>query len=257
MSLLNTTILITRQRAQSADLIAGIERRGGIPLIFPMICIQDPGSWEKADTALRQISLYDGIVLTSVNGVGRFFGRVNTLGIAIPDKCAVFAVGEKTAEEIRRHGMHVEAIPKSYSATGLVELFRERGIGGKRFLYPRGNKGREELIDGMTGLGATVDAVEVYSNVPASGSGDQELWRKVNSGGIDVVLFASPSAASHFFELVPESAHPALRSKITIAAIGPTTAAAIRELGFPVDIIASTSTTEGLLDAIEIYCENR
>jgi uroporphyrinogen-III synthase len=69
MSLQNKTILITRQREQSKEFIAEVEKRGGHAVVFPLIRITEPDSWESCDTALQRLGEYDGLILTSENGV--------------------------------------------------------------------------------------------------------------------------------------------------------------------------------------------
>jgi uroporphyrinogen-III synthase len=46
------TILITRPRSQTLDSIEAVKRQGARPLMFPVISILDPESWEACDAAL-------------------------------------------------------------------------------------------------------------------------------------------------------------------------------------------------------------
>jgi uroporphyrinogen III methyltransferase/synthase len=258
MSLRDKTILVTRQREQATDLLAGIEARGGRALLLPMISIQDPISWSGADNALRQLRAYDAIVFASTNGVAQFFRRAGELQIETSglSEIALYAVGTKTQDALQQKGFHVAGMPEEYSAQGLVRYFRTMNVRGKRFLLPRGDRGRSELSDGLMELGATVELVEVYRNVPDIDATASGVWHSLNSGGIDVVIFASPTAAVHFHELLTGSMHLQFPTRTKVAVIGPTTGSALRELGMPVDIVASVSTSEGLLDAIELYFEN-
>ena len=75
----------------------------------------------------------------------------------------------------------------------------------------------------------------------------------VTKGNIDVVTFASPSAAINFAGALPAGDLHALMSKAHIAAIGQTTADAVRNLGAEPDIVAKESSARGLAEAIAAY----
>ena len=255
VSLLNKTILVTRPREQSAEVVAEIEKRGGRPLVIPMIRILEPESWEDCDRAIDQISSYDGIVFASANCVTKFLERCEAKGMkpsAFSDT-ALFAVGEKTRREIERNGLSVDLIPDRFTAEALAARIVSSGIQGKRFLCPRGNLGRDEVVDALREHGAVVDTVTVYTIAGLEESAAAEIAEELESGNIDVVTLFSPSAATQFARTT--SPATLARHEVRIAVIGSTTERAVAELGFPAHIVAATSTAEGLLDAIEKYFE--
>jgi uroporphyrinogen III methyltransferase / synthase len=253
MSLDRKTILITRQREQSVEFIGEIEKRGGRAILLPMINIQDPDSWEALDGALQHIKTYDALIFTSVNGVEKFFHRflLRSMELVILRLCDVYAVGEKTKQAVEKRGLAVKAIPDQFSSAGLEEYFKKVKVEGKRFLYPRGELGHTDLVRSLVRRGATVDPVVVYKNVAPDEVEAEFVYRHLVDGQIDVVTFASPSAAINFMKLFPAERMERMDKRIKIAAIGPTTAEAVSKLGMHVDIVARQSTIEGLLDAIE------
>jgi uroporphyrinogen III methyltransferase / synthase len=255
MSLDNRTILITRQREQSVEFIAEIERRGGKAVLLPMINIQDPDSWEGVDRALQQIRTYNALIFTSSNGIGRFFQRclVKSVELVTLRRCEVYVVGEKTKQAVEERGLSVKALPEQYSSAGLAEYFRSVDLQGKRFLYPRGDLGDSELVKSIVQQGATVDPVTVYRNTGPNEADVEIVYRHLAAGEIDVVTFASPSAALNFTKLFPSEKLATMEKEPKIAVIGPTTEEAVTSLGMHVDIVARQSTVEGLLDAIEEY----
>jgi uroporphyrinogen III methyltransferase/synthase len=252
MGLDNMTILITRQREQSVEFIAEVERRGGKAVLLPMINIQDPDSWDEVDRALQQIKAYNALIFTSANGVGRFFQRclVKSVELVTLRRCDVYVVGEKTKHAVEERGLSVKAVPGEYSSAGLAEYFRSVDLRGMRFLYPRGDLGDSELIKSIVQQGATVDPVTVYRNTGPDEADAQAVYRHFAAGEIDVVTFASPSAALNFVALFPPEKLATMEKQPTIAVIGPTTKEAVTSLGMQVDIVAHQSTVEGLLDAI-------
>jgi len=255
MSLHGRTIVITRPGGQSDALAAEIEARGGRVLVFPLILIAPPESWEASDRALANLQSYDGILLTSVNGVEKFFERAAAVGIdrAAFAGCDIYAVGEKTRRAIERRGFPVAMTPERFSAASLAESLAGRDLPGKKFLYPCGNLGGEELGRRLAASGAKVDVVVVYRTMGPDPAVSASLRLELRKGGIDVVTFASPSAAEHFAEIVPGVEFDALRDRTRIAVIGPTTAGAVRALGMPVDILAEEASASGVAQAIDEY----
>lgn len=253
MSLEKKTVLITRPQEQATEFTAELLARGATAVVIPMIRITDPDSWTRCDEALRNIASYHAVVFASANGVRKFCERGRSLGMepASWTKVKFYAVGEKTAEELRRNLLPVEAVPESFSAQALSEVFQREALRGMKILLPKGNLGHEKLAETLTRFGAKVDAVVVYKNSPPESNVLEQVRQRILRDEFDVVTFASPSAAENFARAVS----PVLltRGKAKIAVIGPTTRAAVRRLGFPVDIEAEASTTRGLVDAIERY----
>lgn len=255
MSLRNKTILITRQREQSEEFVAEIEKRGGRAVVFPLIRITEPNSWESCDTALQRIGEYDALILTSENGVIGFFKRCSCKDIQLSAfrKLSVYAVGEKTRQAIERLGLEVHYVPEKFSSASLAQHFGSAEVGSKRFLNPRGNLGDADLIKYLTTLGAIVDPVIVYNNIEPEKEESDELYEQLVSGSIDVITFASPSAAINFLKVIPLKKVQQLRSTPKFAVIGPTTKEAVVKLGLTPDIVAQKSTVNGLVESIEAY----
>ncbi len=255
MGLKNKTILVTRQREQSIEFVAEIERRGGKAVLLPLINIKDPDSWEELDRALQQIKTYDAIIFTSSNGVERFYQRClfRSVEPVTIRRCEIYAVGEKTKQAVETRGFEVKGFPERFSSEGLTEYLTGLGVRGKRFLYPRGDLGKSDLIRSLVQQGASVDPVVVYKNAGPDETEAELAYRHLVQGEIDVVTFASPSAAANFVRLFSLEKIAAMDRRTRIAVIGPTTASAVRELGMHPDIVAREATMTGLLVAIEEY----
>jgi uroporphyrinogen III methyltransferase/synthase len=251
MSLAGRTILITRQREQSSELVAEIEKRGGCAIVIPMISISEPQSWAACDAALARLSTYHAVVFTSTNGVGGFFRRGDdrNADLASLSRIDLFAVGRKTGEEIEKRRLRVRHIPETFSSDALSEYFRETDVAGRKFLLVRGNLGREEIEHELVKLGAEVDPVEVYRNAPPDLSSTRELQECFRGRGCEVVTFASPSAVRNFAAIVSPTELQGAR----VAVIGPTTREAAAASGFRIDIEAKEFTGKGLIAAIDEY----
>jgi uroporphyrinogen III methyltransferase / synthase len=247
------TVLITRPREQSEDLRRDLEADGFEVFFFPTIKIEPPASWEACDRALdRPPAYYNAIIFASANGVKNFMQRVRDRGLDLSrfSRCTIYAVGSKTAEEVERGGLTVEFVPEQFNARALARHLTASDIRGQRFLLPRGNLGRDELLQALGDAGAEVEAVEVYRTVAADMAGVTSLVRKIFQGDIDVITFASPSAAKNFAGALPGGRLAEVDSHTTIVAIGPSTLEMLRTLGATGAIAAEVSTARGLADAI-------
>lgn len=255
MSLHNRTILVTRRREQSAELVAEVEKRGGRAIVVPVIRILDPSSWEKCDRAIARIGEYDGILFTSANAVDKFLDRSARIGTA-PESLrhiALYAVGEKTASALARRGWEAKPVPEVFSAASLAGELSGPELREKKFLFPCSDLARGDLPQILERLGATVDPVTVYLTAPPEQAEVAALAGLIAEGSIDVITFASPSAARHFSRVVPPPALEGGPRHAKIAVIGPTTRDEAQYLGYHVDVIAKKATAEGLAQAIEEY----
>ncbi len=249
----NKKILVTREEDKAAGLASRIEALGGRAVLFPTIKIQGAGSWEDFDRGLGNIAAYDWIVFTSANAVYYFFQRAEKFSVRdLPGKIA--AVGTKTEEALRRHVKNVDLTPAEYSAAGLLEEFEKEDLTNRRVLLPTSNIARDELANGLRNRGAVVDAVVVYETVPNRRLDVTTMKRRITDGGVDCVTFFSPSAFDCFLDLMGADVVDDIKKRsIAVAAIGPTTAAAVKNAGLPVDIQPRKSLEEDLVAALAAY----
>jgi uroporphyrinogen-III synthase len=162
-------------------------------------------------------------------------------------------VGERTRQSIEQQGLQVNYVPEKFTSASLAEYFNSVEVRSKRFLYPRGNRGNAGLIQYLSDLGAVVDPVIVYNNIEPEKNASDELYKRLVSSSIDVITFASPSAAINFLKAIPLKKVRQLKRPPKVAVIGPTTEEAVLKLGLTPDIVAKKSTVEGLVESIDAY----
>ncbi|MFN0158816.1 MAG: uroporphyrinogen-III synthase [Bacteroidota bacterium] len=246
------TILLTRDRAQSAEFESEVARRGGRVVCVPMIVITDPDSWRACDEALKGIDRYNGLVFTSINAVEKFIGRAEVKRVqgSTLNRLTTYVVGERTKAELEHHGLYAAIIPGDYSASALAKTLVESDVRDRQFLHPCGNLKREEIGVRIAELGGRVDEVMVYKTEGPDRNAAEAIVPLLKSGVVDVITFASPSAVKNYAGLLGTS-----RPDVRIAVIGHTTAEAMEELGWRPDIMATQSTMSGLLEAIDSFFE--
>jgi uroporphyrinogen-III synthase len=95
-----------------------------------------------------------------------------------------------------------------------------------------------------------VDRVIAYRTVPAPGGA--ELAATLGDGAGWCILLSSPSTLQFLLaQLGP--AGPTIARRALLACIGPTTAAACRELGLEPAVVAEQYTEEGLVNALVLH----
>jgi uroporphyrinogen-III synthase len=253
----NRKIVVTRDKHQAVELIKSLKSFGAECLLLPAIKISETDDWHDCDLALQEINTYDWIVFSSANGIRFFYKRAEELKAGnYKNKIAV--VGKKTLRELEEYGLKADLIPATFSASGLIEAFRSENIRGKRILNPTSEIARDTLQSGLEEFGAQVDRITVYKNECVKGQYSNKVIEAIGQNIIDAILFFSPSAFNCFIQSIgPAACNNLKKSKAVIAAIGSTTAAAIEDRGFRVDIIPQKGIQEFLVKAVVEYFLNK
>ncbi len=252
-----------RARHQAGALSGELRKLGATVLEIPFIEIRQPRSFQRLDTALRNLRNYDWLILTSVNGVEAMWERVAKLRLASGslDHLRMAAIGPATKKAMERRGLKVDVVPDEYVAESVVRSLRRR-VKGKRVLLVRAKVARDVIPRELREAGAHVDVVEAYETVvPQSSRMQLRSALKDPKRRPHVVTFTSSSTVRNFAALLGlRSAARALQTRgrgrprhtepIRVASIGPVTSATLRELGLRVDIEAREYTIPGVVEAI-------
>ncbi len=250
MELNGKTIVVTRAREQAKNFVQLIEERGGKALIFPTVAFK--AATENIGKVLGNAQRFNWIVFSSANAV-RFFDLQWLKNSSIK----VAAVGKKTAHILQKNNINVDLVPNDYSASGLLSAFKTMKVNNQTFLLPGSNLSRNDLKEGLTGLGATVQSVVVYHTVPNQNFPTEKFLNLLKQNAIDVITFFSPSAFRFLLDLTGGKILNFIQEpRVAIAAIGETTAHAIQNAGVAVAIKAQVSTGEGLVQAMVDYFKN-
>ena len=154
---------------------------------------------------------------------------------------------KKPSRSLEANGFSVQPIPQKYSAENLAHSFYGQSITGRHFLFPKSNIACDVIPKELRSLGAIVDEIVIYKTVIPEPENLEHIHALLKDGKIDIVTFFSPSSIRNFTEMIEVET----LQRILIAVIGPTTAAAAKEAGLEVDIIAEQQTAESLVHGIE------
>ena len=232
----------------------GLKKLGAEVIEIPFIEIRAPRSLRPLDAALKGISKYDWLILTSVNGVDAVAARLKQLKIK-PQALSlvqVAAIGPSTREAAEKLGLGVAIVPKHYVAESVVESLSGK-VEGKRVLLARAKVARDVIPRELRKMGAKVDVVEAYETVvPASSRRKLRALMGDPKRCPNVITFTSSSTVKNFVQLLGGRGRPPHTDMqgVQFASIGPITSATLRELGLPVHPEAREFTIPGLIQAI-------
>ncbi len=260
--LLGLRVLNTRPAHEAAELTARLTDAGAEVIPMPATRIapaDDPG---PLDAVLQEIAgapigkpAYHWIIFTSANAVEAFMDRL--LATAARDNPSrpydlrvlagtqLAAVGPTTATALRRYGLIADLVPERATGRDLAAALPD--VAGQRVLLPRSDQALRDLPEVLAARGAQVTEVIAYTVKPVAPN--PAGLAALDAGEVDVAAFFSPSALHGLAGMLGRPLPDALRG-IAIACIGPTTAAAARELGLNVTILPDLPTVEGLVDAL-------
>lgn len=249
LPLTDLRILIPRGGDLGDALHEKVLDRGGVPTIAPLLETAPPSDPARFSAAVARWNAgdYDWLVVTSATTATALAAAG-----ALP-RGKVGAVGPVTAASIQKLGFRLHVMPgRDYSGRGLAESLLAAlpdpaapGAHSARVLLPVSELADDTVERALRAAGHQVDRVAAYTTAITEEVAG--LRARVEAGAFDVVLATSSSAARAISERVTP-----LPSTVRVAAIGDPTARALASLGLSADIVAATSTTDGLLDAVSV-----
>lgn len=148
---------------------------------------------------------------------------------------ACYAVGQKTAEVLKQHGIDAKT-PETHNARALVDLLENDKQ--KSFIYFTGNLRQNTLVDYFTENELEYSEVECYQTVFEK--------PKVRLENFNAICFCSPSAVVSFFNQYQ------LNENIPAIAIGSTTAVKLLDYTEHV-VMAESANIFAMLDISNEY----
>jgi uroporphyrinogen III methyltransferase / synthase len=247
LPLFGQRIVVTRAADQAGELSDRLRALGADAIELPVISIQpseDPG---PLDRAIAQLSTYDWLIFTSVNGVKFFLDRLDGSPTDLRSlRARICAIGPATRRAVESLHLKVDLMPEEYVAESLVKAFAGMSLQGARVLLPRAAVARDLIPVELAKLGAHVDLVEAYRNAPPPKA--PELVRAMFAAADkpDWVTFTSSSTVKNLASIAGKDALEGVR----VASIGPVTSETARSLGLTIDTEAKQFTIDGLIQAI-------
>ena len=226
--------------------------------MIPSIAIGPPDDAAALREALTPARLagVDWVVFTSANGVEHTWRALAEAGRGREVFAAArFAVvGAATREALEAHGASADVVAKEFRGEGVARALLD-AIGETsaarpaRVLLLRAQEASDIVPQALLAAGVEVDVVAAYRTRP-SPEGAAEICRLLLGGLLDVVVFSSGSTVDAVCDALGAAAATEL-ARVTVACIGPVTAAAASARGVRVDVVPAVATFPAVIEALE------
>lgn len=217
-------VAITRPKDRAKKACEIVEKLGGSAILAPTLDLE-PVNSESLKYLVSKKDELDWIIFTSPTTIvslnkfyPEFIGSLN---------CKLAVIGNKTGKLAEKNGLTVDLMPEDFTAEGLIEEFRKRGITDKTIGIPRTASARAVLPEELEKLGNTVILAEAYKSLfPMDEQAVEELISKIENNEIDAITFTSPLTVENFFQIAPDKQKLAqlLNDNLLTVCIGPITA---------------------------------
>ena len=246
-------IVVTRDAADAEEVVNALEREGFDAWAVPTIAIGPPADPRPLEAALTDLSRFDWLAFTSANAVRAVCTRPSwtVTWEAARSRVRVAAVGPGTAARLTSLDVSVAAAADPGGARALASTLETTvaSLVGIRILWPRGDLASLDFRDRLIARGADVVAPIAYRTQAVPTADLATLVAALSDGAVQGLTFFSPSGANSLARVLGGSLGR-LAGRVTLAAIGPTTAEALAVLGAPADVVASAPTAEALAKAL-------
>ena len=217
-------VAITRPKDRAKKACEIVKELGGVPVLAPTLDLE-PVNTESLKNLVERKDDLDWIIFTSpttIVSLNKFHPDfIKTLS------CKLAVIGNKTGKLAEKNGMTVDLMPDDFTAEGLIEEFKKRGITDKVIGIPRTASARPVLPEELEKLGNEIILAEAYKSLfPMDEDAVKDLISKIENREIDAITFTSPLTVENFFEIVDDKQKIAklLSENLLTVCIGPITA---------------------------------
>ncbi|GAB3787309.1 uroporphyrinogen-III synthase [Dyella agri] len=234
-------VVITRPAGTAAALARRVRACGGVPLLLPGLSLRGTTDEASLRTQMRAALSDQLLVFTSPASV-RFAAAL----VPLRTRATVLAVGQGTAQALRRHGVSAQA-PSRQDSDGLLDLSATQALRGKRVALVGAPGGRGVLREQLAARGARLRELQVYRRVPP------RLGRRHAEAVLALprsarMLLSSAEALQNLVDLLPAPALARLRAAVVVVSSA-RLAQAARAAGFTRIVQAGSALAGDLLEA--------
>lgn len=241
-------VLIMRDADQSDVFARMLVTAGYEPVVCPLIAIAKRETSREVREALQRLATYTWLVFTSPNGAKIFFDILREEEI---DRRALghlkFAViGQATANVLWQYGFKADLIPAKQVSDALGEVLATHLEPDDRVLLPRSALADNRLA-AIIGERCPVTDLRIYDTLTET-QHTENLRSLLRDGHVDYIPFTSASTVDALYQALQGDTH-SLTALKTVA-IGPVTAARLKERGIVADAEAVDHSLQGIIDTL-------
>lgn len=249
--LLGTRVALLETRMES-ELASLVRRQGGEPLSVPALreverdCADDVARAYGA--FVRDLAV---VVLTTGVGVERMLSVATSIGLGRElrselARATVVCRGPKPIAVLKREGLpvHVRAEPP-HTTKELLAAFEGIALAGRDVVFVHDGGGNQDIVASLSRKGAHVVDVRPYVwALPEDLAPLRALVELIARAEVDAIAFTTQVQARHLFAVadtmgVRDAMTRAMNERVVVAAVGPTCARALSQLGAPAHVVPS------------------
>ena len=237
-----STILVLRE---DCDFSSELRKHGHEVLNLPLIATRPVADLGRFRELLGDVGRFDAIFITSRASAAVLADEVKKgEPVSLP---TVYVLGGRSKRVLDEYGVAAEYRESANTAMELLNDLGESGFAGKTILFLRGDRSLRTIPEQLGNV-ATVEEVVVYKTVEVPLENDETVDR-LRSGQVEWLCFFSPSAIESY-------ADRGFPLGVKAAAIGETTAARARSLGFSVDFVSEGASAIKFATGLARYIES-
>ncbi|WP_375585085.1 uroporphyrinogen-III synthase [Cyclobacterium xiamenense] len=189
-----------------------------------------------------EILKHTAVIFTSRNAIDHFFGICQELKIEMPADMKYFCISEQTAHYLQKYIVirKRKLFVGNRTAADLFDYFKKHK--SEKYLFPCSDIRKDDIPDFLSKNGIDFTEAIIYHTVAADLSDLKDIK-------YDILAFYSPSGIKSLFQNFPDFE----QGKTRIAAFGPTTAQAVKEMDLILDIEAPLPNAPSMTGALELY----
>lgn len=250
-SLKDKIIVSTRPASANGELRRLLSTAGAKLVEFPMITFKPAIPTEKEEAYLAGIMKYTWIIFTSSNGIQFLNDYLKKKSFEISSvckACKIAVIGNATKQKAESVGLKVHLV--SDISTGKDFGNQLRSVVGKNesVLLVQGNLSSNSVRDSL-GSVKQPDVVTLYHTVKPD-SADVRILDRITDDRYDIILVTSPSGIRNLKEFTHSEYH---FTRFRFAAIGNTTAEAIRLAGGRVSLVCQSPYAGTIVKDLDSY----
>ena len=223
-----------------------IAEKYGVEIVFrPFIKVEGLSAKEFRQSKIS-ISDYTAVIFTARTAIDHFFRLCEEMRITIPDTMKYFCTTESIALYLQKYIIYRKRKIFHGNTGKLDDLLPFLMKHNKeKFLYAISSVHKEEDLNILDKNNINYTKAVMYRTVSNDFAPEENF-------DYDMLLFFSPSGIDSLLKNCPDFK----QEDIKIGCFGATTAKAVRDAGFRLDIEAPTAKTPSMTAALEMYLKN-
>ncbi len=262
VTLAGATVALLEARMES-ELASLVRRHGGEPICVPALreverdCASEAaGAIDATTRGSAVVALATGVGLARWIAVATALGRGSELREGL-GRATVVCRGPKPVAVLKREGLvaHVRAEPP-HTTTEFIQALDGIEVRGRDAVFVHDGGGSPVVPAALVERGAVVHQVRPYEwALPEDVTPLRDLVSALIAGRVRALAITTQVQARHLFDVAQamgarDALSSVLRDRVVVAAVGPTCARALTELGAPPHVMPENAKMGPLVAAL-------